>query len=215
MVYVTGVLIDGEAPAKAETYFCAPEYFSAFRGKSGNAAAESFFALACLARLLSDRGIPAGVRLARDAAGRPYLPDHPALDFSVSHTGKAAFCALSDGGRVGIDAEELRPFPRAERVAARFFSEGERGEFNVPRDPESLQGRDLPAESLVGQAERFFRIWTRKEAYLKYLGTGFSEGGLAIDTTGLDQRLFHRLPELSLGCVVTVCTEPENTVCFL
>lgn len=190
MIYVTGIRVGQTDVGTTDTYFEAKEYLAALRRQKETAVAESFAALSCLAKLLESRGILPGVRLVRDTNGRPCLPDCPGLDFSVTHSHGIAFCALSDGGRVGIDAEKLRDFPSASRLAARFFA---------------------PAE----QNEEFFRVWTRKEAYLKYLGTGFSADGIpdgiaALDTTGLGHVLFTERDVLS--CRVTVCSDPDQTV---
>ncbi len=173
--------------AAAKAYFDAPEYLADLEERVCNASAESCRGLACLAALLRTYGLTPPFRLARNEAGRPYLPDYPALDFNITHTKGIAFCVLSDEGRVGIDAEFIRDMKDSPRVAARFFSGGER------------------------QME-FFTAWTRKESYLKYLGDGFSvPGGIAaIDTTMQPGIAFHTR-ELA-GCRVTVCTDEGKQV---
>ena len=190
MVWVKGMTIRERSRETVSAFFRAPEYLAVIGARKPDATAESFTALLCLAELLRERGIAPGVSLARDSAGRPFLPEYPALDFSITHSVGVAFCALSDGGRIGIDAELLRKFPNAQRLAARFFSPDERG-------------------------EDFFRIWTRKEAYLKYLGTGMTPEGMpnglaGLDTTRLAGVTFHEANKL--GCLVTVCTRPDTTV---
>ena len=162
-------------------FFDAPEYLARLEKRTPAASRESLAGLACLGALLRAYGLTPPFRLARDDAGRPYLPDFQNLDFNITHTENVAFCVLSDEGRVGIDAEYLREMKDAPKIAARFFSAGER------------------------QME-FFTAWTRKEAYLKYLGKGFSvPGGIAaIDTTAQKGVAFHT--RVLAGCRVTVCT---------
>lgn len=96
-------------------------------------------------------------RLAGDAPilrgehGKPRLEQGP--HFSLSHGGQLAVLAVSDAP-VGVDVE--RPRPVAESVARRYF---------------------LPEEQTwmaADPAERFFRLWTRKEAVLKCCGRGLS-----------------------------------------
>ena len=93
--------------------------------------------------------------------GRPYFEER-ACDFSLTHTQNHVFCALTDGEessiRIGIDAEDLSRsnFSNLDEMAARWFSEGEQKVFSASPTKET-----------------FLRIWTRKEAYSKYLGEGF------------------------------------------
>ncbi len=115
---------------------------------------QSLAALLLLAETLTLAGVDTKeITLRRAENGRPYA-DRRDLDFSLSHTKKAATCAVAVGEnvRVGVDIEDVVAPERAEAVAKRFFSEGEREELN-------RQGVDIFAE-----------IWTKKEALYKYLG---------------------------------------------
>ncbi|HSN88888.1 MAG TPA: 4'-phosphopantetheinyl transferase superfamily protein, partial [Thermoanaerobaculia bacterium] len=58
------------------------------------------------------------------------------------------------------DIEFLKPMPDCEQIAERFFSASERDVL-----------RELPADR---KEEAFFNCWTRKEAYLKAVGTGLA-----------------------------------------
>ena len=82
--------------------------------------------------------------------GKPYLKSHPDFHFNISHSKEKLAVAISDTP-IGIDIEKLRE-PDF-RVAKRFFTEREIG--YVGNNP-----------------NRFFEIWTKKEAYLKFKGTG-------------------------------------------
>ena len=94
------------------------------------------------------------------ARGKPALAPSEGTDlrFNVSHSDGCALFAVARGREVGVDVERLRPLPRAERIAERFFSLPERT---------ALKG--LPPEQRV---EAFFTCWTRKEAYIKARGDG-------------------------------------------
>ena len=84
------------------------------------------------------------------------------IAFNVAHSGQVILVALSADADVGVDVEATRPLPDALALAERFFA---------PAEAATLAG--LP------ETERpalFLRLWTRKEALLKALGTGIGEG---------------------------------------
>jgi 4'-phosphopantetheinyl transferase len=123
-------------------------------------------------------GLPPGqVTLARDACpncgamhGRPVLaePD-PAVQFSLSHGGDLVLIGVA-ATPVGVDVEEVPDPQVAWDLTARLHPVEQR-EIATAQRPELA----------------FATVWTRKEAYLKGIGTGLS-GGLATDylgTTGL------------------------------
>ena len=91
---------------------------------------------------------------------KPCLAQAQDFDFNVSHTEGMAIFGFTRGHRIGVDIEHLRSDFRADEIAERFFSLAER---------EAL--RKIPDAQ---RHEPFFRIWTRKEAYIKALGEGLS-----------------------------------------
>ena len=97
------------------------------------------------------------------AHGKPALAEDSSdeeIRFNVSHSGGEALYAVTRGRDVGVDIERVRDDLAVAEIAARFFS---------PRETATLQA--LP----VGMQRRaFFRIWTRKEAYIKGRGEGLS-----------------------------------------
>jgi phosphopantetheinyl transferase len=105
---------------------------------------------------------PARVPLAVDGAGRPWAVGEPGVDVNVAHTAGLVAVAvgtgLAPGTRVGVDIEAIRPVPRADVLARRLFSPAERALLNPVRGP----ARD----------GTWLDIWTRREAYVKALGTG-------------------------------------------
>jgi 4'-phosphopantetheinyl transferase len=90
--------------------------------------------------------------------GKPVLPDHPDLWFSLSHSESFAMVAVASGARVGVDLEIERPRPQLERLAARVLSDEEHAEW-------------LEAEPRL-RTDAFLERWTAKEAYLKAIGAG-------------------------------------------
>lgn len=103
--------------------------------------------------------LPGQVRLVTNAYGKPGV-DPPVLHFNVSYAGHLALLAFSRHGRVGVDAELIRPMAEMEAVIAGWFSSDEHAVWQA-----------LPP---VERLRAFYRAWTRKEAFIKALGLGLS-----------------------------------------
>ncbi|MBN1886059.1 MAG: 4'-phosphopantetheinyl transferase superfamily protein [Candidatus Krumholzibacteriota bacterium] len=116
---------------------------------------------------------PAQVRFFREETGRPVL-DCGGPAFSISRTTGAALVAVSDEGPVGVDIELVAPRRLGDAVARRFFA------------PAELALLDGPPPG--DRTTAFFRIWTRKEALVKALGTGLTAGLARIDASGAPRR---------------------------
>ena len=102
----------------------------------------------------------AEVVLAIGEHGRPALAGG-GIDFNLSHAGSLVVLALS-AARVGIDVEAAGRANDWRAIARRFFSAAERAAIQA-----------------YPEAERhaaFFRVWVRKEAFVKALGTGVATG---------------------------------------
>ena len=97
------------------------------------------------------------VTLCKTKAGKPYLVGREDFHFNLSHSGNWVVIAWADRA-VGIDVEFLRSTENKDRLAQRFFHPQEQAYLAQARGQE--------------WAWRFFEIWTKKESYLKYLGTG-------------------------------------------
>jgi phosphopantetheine--protein transferase-like protein len=125
------------------------------------------------------------LRTAAGPHGKPYFTEAPLsgrVHFSISHSGAYRVVLFHDA-EVGLDIEDLGiraglTRERMERIARRFFAEDEL---------EYLLGKRSPEDSNFGGAayadadgtqtrEAFFRVWTAKEAYIKYTGDGMSLG---------------------------------------
>lgn len=104
--------------------------------------------------------------------GKPMLAadDGPTLHFNLSHAGGWLLIATRIGGPIGVDLEFPRSGIDLERLARRVFS---------PAEQAGLQ-RATERSAAAGQ-HWFFSCWTRKEALLKCLGTGFAGGASAFE----------------------------------
>lgn len=102
-------------------------------------------------------------------SGKPYAENADA-EFSISHSKDIAVCAVSEN-KIGIDAEKIRKVNF--RAATRFATEEEL--------------------AYIGEnTERFFEIWTLKEAYFKCIGTGLGD-----DIKNVSFRIENGKPECS------------------
>ena len=99
------------------------------------------------------------VSLAKTASGAPYI-ENESTCISLSHKDRILVVALSDKS-VGVDIESIVSKDSHIKIAARYFTSNEMDYIN--------------------SEERFFRLWTRKEALGKLLGVGLNSETIAVD----------------------------------
>jgi 4'-phosphopantetheinyl transferase len=88
--------------------------------------------------------------------GKPEIKNS-SLHFNLSHSKDAFAIAISESVNVGVDLEKQNIDLNYKAIVKRFFSEAESKYILFPEE-----------QSL----DRFFLLWTRKEAFLKAIGTG-------------------------------------------
>lgn len=125
------------------------------------------FLRSVVARYLGSQ--PETLRFEYGVYGKPALSSEHTLRFNLSHSNEVALLAVSLDAEIGVDVEHIRADFASEDIARRYFSRAEVEVFNA-----------LPAEDRVAA---FFRCWTRKEAYIKAIGKGFSQALSAFDVT--------------------------------
>lgn len=104
---------------------------------------------------------PADLRFGAEDTGKPYLSQAggargPA--FNLSHAGDLALVAIGNQLPLGVDVELMKPVPEMAGIADSHFAPEEREALFA--EPESTR------------LETFYRIWTRKEAFVKATGIG-------------------------------------------
>ncbi|MCD8019503.1 MAG: 4'-phosphopantetheinyl transferase superfamily protein [Clostridiales bacterium] len=87
--------------------------------------------------------------------GKPY---HEALQFNLSHSGDIVICVTGQT-EIGCDIQKICPC--RDRMVRRFFS---------PAEQEYIFSGEGDEKD-----ERFIRLWTRKESYLKKTGAGLTQ----------------------------------------
>lgn len=133
----------------------------------------------------------AGWEIAFGDHGKPFFSNHPEICFNLSHSGMLWGCAFSDGA-VGFDLEKHRG-RQFTRIADRYFSEGERRLLWEAEDKMSC----------------FFALWTAKESYLKYIGTGLQTKLDAFDVTEPLPGVYVQPAFCPTGYSAHLCTEED------
>jgi len=89
--------------------------------------------------------------------GKPYVKETPLIQFNVSHSGEWVVCAVGDH-EIGVDIEQIKPIDT--KIAQKFFTQTEYQTITFTQEEARLKA--------------FYRLWTMKESYIKYIGQGLS-----------------------------------------
>ena len=100
------------------------------------------------------------LRFRRDRFGKPSLAHRTDVTFNMAHADSVALIAVAAGRPVGVDVERVTHLDDAFDVAEICFAPAERRVLHA-----------VPAEQV---SDTFFNCWTRKEAFIKAVGTGLS-----------------------------------------
>ena len=148
------------------------DYFEDILKRRGSSFADSASGFMLLDSLLQKNGINRlETAILLDSNGRPYIDD-PTLDFSISHSGGCVLCVLAMGGNaaVGCDVQYARDYTeeKLSTLAGTFMNDLELSGFE--------QASDRSAE--------FFKAWTRREAYVKRIGSDIFNNLKTADLSG-------------------------------
>lgn len=108
----------------------------------------------CLSKYI--RLKPEDIQFDTDKNSKPFIPGNPVY-FNISHANKAFVIAVAKRNYVGADIEEIVEKSDVRSIATHFFSKEE---------------QNFIFSDEQGTEERFFLLWTRKESFLKAIGTG-------------------------------------------
>ncbi len=113
-----------------------------------------------LARYLG--GQRSAVGISYGSFGKPIMSqlNNVGISFNLSHSGEWVVYALARECHVGVDIERIRFDINHAELANKVFSKSEQ--------------RLLNSMDRKVKAEVFFKVWTRKEAFLKAIGRGLS-----------------------------------------
>ena len=107
---------------------------------------------------------PESLQFTYSPYGKPRLiqPDNlPRLDFNLAHSEDCILFAFAWNRTLGVDIEAIKPDTPCDELAHNYFSEAERAAYFALPEPEERR-------------TAFFRLWTRKEAYIKARGEGLA-----------------------------------------
>lgn len=125
--------------------------------------------------------------------GQPFLENYPRLHFSQSHCKKVVAIAIDQDGPIGIDVECRRKV--GENLIQRVCNKEEQHLIGRSADPEL----------------EFLRLWTRKEAYVKCLGTGIQDSLQEVERQAQEAGLIiesHLIPEAD--AYLSICREKTS-----
>ncbi len=125
--------------------------------------------------------------------GKPFLKSSVNWFFNKSHTKNVIVVAVSDND-IGVDVEFIRSARM--NVANRYFSADEIELLENASSPESRN-------------QLFYQLWTLKEAYLKFLGTGISYGLSCFTITKQDNGMFSVHDDKGPSCHLELFTLPD------
>ena len=121
---------------------------------------------------------PKHMQIACTQYGRPFLVDNPNnLSFNISHSSEYVVMAVAYNSTVGVDIEYINNDIVPVELSSLVFSKSE----------QSLVDNDI---------EKFYILWTKKEALMKARGTGFIgndyiETNLTLDADNLHGYLIY------------------------
>lgn len=126
----------------------------------------------------------------KDKYGNPSLQGFPKFQYNVSHTKNAIVVGFSNYP-LGVDIEKI--LKSEQLVAERSF---------CPNEIRYMQSHPDKQDNL------FYKIWTQKEAYLKYIGKGITVPMKSIDVTSNELIKLLKTVEIE-DYILTLCTR-EN-----
>lgn len=104
---------------------------------------------------------PKEIQIITNQYGKPKLDSelNNNIQFNISHSGNLVIYALNLFNEIGVDVEKIDNTINHLEIADNYFSTDEIEFLNI-----SVSQNEI--------AEKFFRIWTRKESLLKAIGIG-------------------------------------------
>lgn len=148
--------------------------------------------------------LPRGSEASRLEAGgtieeQQKYPPHE-IAFNISHSGEWVVLAIGRNRNIGVDVEKIRRDMDVMSIASRYFTPEEAALIESSDDIHAL----------------FFHHWSRKEAYVKAIGSGLfrelSSFSVPNEDAEKDGWIFQRLEAGSKYAAAIVSDQPINSV---
>ncbi len=144
------------------------------------------------------------VKISYKKEGAPFLEQFKDITISISHSGDYAAVALCKNSKnIGIDIEKSEYLP-TESFIRIVFTDKEIANINYNRKnrlistqkrPEEIYSNETVIDDNIWYGHEIMRLWTIKEAFLKYIYKGFNEKLKSIEV--LNNRLFYNGDEVT------------------
>lgn len=122
--------------------------------------------------------------------GKPYLDGFPSFQYNISHTKNAIVIGISNKP-IGVDIEKIKPINL--KIAERFYCMNELRYI-------------LSKEDVLEKL--FYKVWTKKEAYIKWIGKGLSLPLTSFDVTDVELRKILKNIEID-EYMLSICSKAD------
>lgn len=123
--------------------------------------------------------------------GKPYFVGYDDIFFSLSHSGNWAIAAFSDC-EIGCDIQQIKDVNL--NIAKRYFTSEEYEYIIASKD----------------KVDSFFSLWSRKESYIKAIGTGLSTSLKSFNVFEIADWQFKEYDDIA-GYKIAVCSKEYPT----
>ena len=135
----------------------------------------------------------------KDPGGKPRIDGQDHFHYNLSHSGSRVVIAYGDSP-VGADVQQMCMDAGKEELARQFFTKDEQSYvFECPEET----------------AARFYQVWTGKESYLKYLGTGLKKSLDSFSIFSPEISAMLKVRYLPDGYCVSLCSNDQNSIFVL
>lgn len=156
--------------------------------------------------LFENKGRYVEIDLGYNNFGKPFMRNISDFSYNISHSGDWVVIAYGNN-EVGIDIEKVQFVKRS--VVDSVFTEEEK--------------HYVYSDSGIEQDKRFTQIWTLKESYIKYLGTGVSTSmnsfsvnpmdGIVTDQAGKRQdNIIVKSSQFDINYYLSVCGKEDKVI---
>lgn len=107
---------------------------------------------------------PEDIRFFKNKYGKPFILNESkeSIHFNLSHSNNCVALAISNTSSIGVDIEYCNHDVRINNIIDYYFSKREK--------------QYLSCLDEIQKKHSFYKMWTLKEAYVKSIGVGLSEG---------------------------------------